>query len=112
MPGGDRTGPCGEGPQTGRGLGYCSGEEAPERDRRFGGGMGLGRRCRWGAGRGFGWQSGRGFGRGFRRGFGGGPGRGVARGFGGGSGRGFGRGSQEEAGDHTQSETQNPDAED
>lgn len=25
MPGGDRTGPTGMGPMTGRGLGYCSG---------------------------------------------------------------------------------------
>lgn len=29
MPGGDRTGPCGEGPQTGRSMGYCSGHDAP-----------------------------------------------------------------------------------
>jgi len=29
MPGGDRTGPAGAGPMTGRGLGYCSGNAAP-----------------------------------------------------------------------------------
>ena len=29
MPGGDKTGPQGEGPQTGRQAGYCSGNEQP-----------------------------------------------------------------------------------
>ena len=29
MPGGDRTGPVGFGPRTGRGMGYCSGYPAP-----------------------------------------------------------------------------------
>lgn len=29
MPQGDRTGPAGAGPRTGRGLGYCSGFDAP-----------------------------------------------------------------------------------
>ncbi len=29
MPGGDRTGPTGLGPKTGRGAGYCSGYSAP-----------------------------------------------------------------------------------
>jgi hypothetical protein len=29
MPGGDRTGPMGAGPRTGRGMGYCSGYEWP-----------------------------------------------------------------------------------
>jgi len=29
MPGGDGTGPAGFGPRTGRGMGYCSGFEAP-----------------------------------------------------------------------------------
>jgi hypothetical protein len=29
MPGGDRTGPRGGGPRTGRGLGYCAGYEQP-----------------------------------------------------------------------------------
>ncbi len=31
MPGGDRTGPMGEGPMTGRGAGYCTGNELPGR---------------------------------------------------------------------------------
>ncbi|MBN2169468.1 MAG: DUF5320 domain-containing protein [Actinobacteria bacterium] len=29
MPGGDRTGPSGKGPLTGRGAGYCTGSESP-----------------------------------------------------------------------------------
>jgi hypothetical protein len=29
MPGGDRTGPAGAGPRTGRGAGYCSGSDLP-----------------------------------------------------------------------------------
>jgi len=29
MPGGDRTGPMGTGPRTGRGMGYCSGYDRP-----------------------------------------------------------------------------------
>lgn len=29
MPGGDRTGPAGAGPRTGRGMGYCSGYNRP-----------------------------------------------------------------------------------
>ncbi len=29
MPGGDRTGPLGQGSRTGRGLGYCTGNPAP-----------------------------------------------------------------------------------
>jgi hypothetical protein len=29
MPGGDRTGPLGVGPRTGRGLGYCCGYDRP-----------------------------------------------------------------------------------
>ncbi len=29
MPGGDRTGPQGAGPRTGRGMGYCSGYDLP-----------------------------------------------------------------------------------
>ena len=58
MPFGDRTGPQGLGPMTGRGAGYCAGYPLP--------GRGLGR-----GGRGQGW--GRGFGRGRGRGFGRGP---------------------------------------
>jgi Family of unknown function (DUF5320) len=59
MPAGDRTGPMGMGPMTGRGVGYCGGYEAPGwanwgPGRRFFGPGG-----RWGgyrAGRGGGWQ--------------------------------------------------------
>ncbi len=29
MPGGDRTGPPGEGPTTGRGMAYCTGNKHP-----------------------------------------------------------------------------------
>ena len=64
MPGGDRTGPMGLGPRTGRGAGYCSGSSTPGYlnpgpglGRGFGRGRGLGRGF-WGRGRGF-W--GRGF---------------------------------------------------
>jgi hypothetical protein len=63
MPWGDRTGPEGYGPRTGRGLGYCSGFDSPGYTRgypRGGGGRGFGR------GRG----PGRGYGRGFDRGYG------------------------------------------
>jgi hypothetical protein len=48
MPRGDRTGPAGQGPMTGRARGYCSGSGAPG----FANG-GFGRR--FGTGRGFGW---------------------------------------------------------
>jgi uncharacterized protein DUF5320 len=60
MPGGDRTGPAGMGPMTGRGAGYCAGFQVPGYANPVGGrGMGMG----WG--RGF---RGGGFGRGFGRG--------------------------------------------
>jgi len=52
MPGGDRTGPLGYGPMTGRAMGYCAGYDIP----------GFANPC---FGRGFG----RGYGRGFRRRF-------------------------------------------
>ena len=52
MPRGDRTGPAGLGPMTGRGMGYCAGYDAP----------GCANPC---FGRGFGRSSGRGAGRGF-----------------------------------------------
>ena len=55
MPRGDRTGPEGMGPMTGRGMGYCAGYDAP-------GYMHPG----YGRGQGFGY--GRGYGRGFRGG--------------------------------------------
>lgn len=63
MPWGDRRGPLGYGPRTGRGLGYCSGNSVPGY---MAGGRGLG------LGRGFG------FGRGYGYGF-----RGAVGGFGG-----------------------------
>jgi hypothetical protein len=55
MPQGDRTGPMGQGPRTGRGMGFCSGFNAPGYanpgfGRGFGRGMGFGR------GRGFGFR--------------------------------------------------------
>ncbi|MBN1289121.1 MAG: DUF5320 domain-containing protein [Actinobacteria bacterium] len=79
MPGGDRTGPSGMGPLTGRGAGYCSGSDAP-------GFMNLVRRGFSGTGRaaysGSSYLQGRGFpasrrGRGRGRGFG----RGMFRSF-------------------------------
>ncbi|RUM33674.1 MAG: hypothetical protein DSY33_03955 [Archaeoglobus sp.] len=52
MPGGDRTGPLGLGPRTGRGLGYCSGYNRPGfMTGGFGRGRGRGRAGR-GGGRG------------------------------------------------------------
>lgn len=59
MPGGDRTGPGGLGPRTGRGLGYCAGYDTPGYTK--GPGMGFGRG--WGRGRGRGYW--RGYGRGW-----------------------------------------------
>ena len=53
MPGGDRTGPAGQGPMTGRRAGFCAGYPMPGRDR--------------GRGFGHGWGKGRGRGRGFGR---------------------------------------------
>jgi hypothetical protein len=66
MPGGDRTGPWGEGPQTGRRMGYCAGYEHPGfMNVHPGWGRGFGRRFRGGSG------YGRGPGYGFRHGYGG-----------------------------------------
>ena len=61
MPYGDGTGPRGEGPGTGRRLGYCAGYNRPGYVAP-GAGRGYGYGGRWGA-RGLGW--GRGFGRGW-----------------------------------------------
>ncbi|MDD2389900.1 MAG: DUF5320 domain-containing protein [Desulfobacterales bacterium] len=63
MPGGDRTGPAGMGPMTGRGFGVCAGNADPGY-------------ANPGYGRGFGYGRGLGYGRGFcgGRGFGGGQG--------------------------------------
>ncbi len=60
MPRGNRTGPSGQGPRTGRGLGYCAGYSTPGYTRNFGMGWGRG----YGGGRGWG-GGGRGRGRGF-----------------------------------------------
>ena len=49
MPGGDRTGPAGLGPMTGRAAGYCAGHPAPGFMNPTGG------RGFWGGGRGGGW---------------------------------------------------------
>ena len=61
MPGGDRTGPLGQGPITGRGAGYCRGYG-------MAGSANLGRSGGWGAGRGAGFGRG-GYGRGWRNRF-------------------------------------------
>jgi hypothetical protein len=72
MPGGDRTGPRGEGPRTGWGMGFCW-PGSKEKEARSAEAP-LQRVWRWG----------RGFGRGFGlgRGLGGGRGRGWRRWFG------------------------------
>lgn len=64
MPRGDRTGPMGAGPMTGRRMGYCAGYDAPgyvNAGYGRGYGRGLGRGCRRGFGigygRGFGWRA-------------------------------------------------------
>ena len=70
MPGGDRTGPMGMGPQTGRAMGFCSGYSVAGY-MNPGGGYGMG----WGRGRGgMGYGRGRGMGRGLRMGWGAYPG--------------------------------------
>ena len=55
MPRGDRTGPRGFGPRTGRGLGYCSGFSTPGYTKGPGMGMGWGGGWGRGGGRGWGW---------------------------------------------------------
>ena len=49
MPGGDKTGPLGKGPMSGRGLGFCKGNEEPGfiAPNRFGFGRGRGWRFGW-----------------------------------------------------------------
>lgn len=69
MPGGDRRGPMGQGPRTGRGQGYCSGYDEPGFTA-GGYGMGMGRGRGFGRGMGRGGGFGPGFGRGFGRGMG------------------------------------------
>ena len=63
MPGGDKTGPMGEGPMTGGGFGFCGGHGMPGYAhpfprRGFGRWWGRGRGLGWGPGmgRGFGWR--------------------------------------------------------
>jgi len=63
MPRGDRTGPMGEGPMTGRGAGYCAGYDVPGCDN-----PGVSRGFGMGLGRGFGRGRGFGMGRGMRYG--------------------------------------------
>ena len=68
MPRGDKTGPRGQGPTTGRALGFCAGYDSPGFTKGFGGGMGrgrgrgfgggMGRRNRFGYGGGYGWDRG------------------------------------------------------
>ncbi len=62
MPGGDRTGPMGMGPMTGRAAGYCAGYEMPGyanpiAGRGYGMGFGRGRGFGMGFGRGRGWRN-------------------------------------------------------
>ena len=65
MPRGDRTGPQGMGPMTGRAAGYCAGYDAPGyTDPAPGRGYGRGMAWRRG-GRGRGWQQGAGGGQGY-----------------------------------------------
>ncbi|MFO7651841.1 MAG: DUF5320 domain-containing protein [bacterium] len=68
MPSGDRTGPAGLGPMTGRGLGHCAG--SPQSGFASGsGGRGMGRGWGRGRGMGFGCRRGAGPGFGFQRNF-------------------------------------------
>jgi len=58
MPGGDRTGPMGMGPMTGRAMGYCAGYGMPGYGAGRGGiPWGGGRGRAFGGGRGFGWRA-------------------------------------------------------
>ncbi|MFO7611373.1 MAG: DUF5320 domain-containing protein [Clostridia bacterium] len=53
MPGRNGTGPLGQGPMTGRGMGCCTGARAPYSGTGFGYGRGFGRGFGMGYGRGF-----------------------------------------------------------
>lgn len=75
MPGGDKTGPNGQGAMTGRGMGYCSGSDQPGYATGAGRGMGGGRGMR-GGGRGMG-RVGTGVGQRVRSWFRGNPNQGV-----------------------------------
>ena len=63
MAGGDRTGPMGQGPVTGRRAGYCAGFDSPGFTKGPGGGRGRGFSFGRGMGFGRGMARGRGFGR-------------------------------------------------
>jgi hypothetical protein len=65
MPQGDSTGPMGQGPRTGKALGFCSGYDTPGYTKGFGSGTGRG----FGFGRGRGRGIGHGRGRNFTRPF-------------------------------------------
>lgn len=65
MPQGDSTGPMGQGPRTGRSLGFCSGYDTPGYTKGFGGGMGRGFGYGRGRGMGMGYGGGRNFGSAF-----------------------------------------------
>lgn len=69
MPGGDRTGPAGMGPMTGRAAGFCTGNNVPGFANPVAGrGFGFGRGFGMGRGMGFGFRGGRGgWGRGYGR---------------------------------------------
>ncbi|MGQ1891193.1 DUF5320 domain-containing protein [Thermophagus sp. OGC60D27] len=58
MPAGDKTGPAGQGPRSGRGKGFCSGNQTPgyanDEDRRRAGRGGRGQGAGKGRGRGLG----------------------------------------------------------
>jgi len=57
MPFGNRTGPAGMGPMTGRGLGYCAGYSVPGyMNRAYGRGMGYGRGLGYGRRFGYGFR--------------------------------------------------------
>lgn len=64
MPGGDRTGPVGQGAMTGRSMGFCGGYDTPGFTKGFGqgAGRGAGMGRRGGFGRGFGSRRGAGAG--------------------------------------------------
>jgi hypothetical protein len=68
MPRGDGTGPEGKGPKTGRGFGYCTGNEEPGYESNLPVmGMGRGPRNGEGPSRGMGFGPGRGRGREYRK---------------------------------------------
>jgi len=69
MPLGDRTGPLGLGPRTGRGLGYCAGYGVPGYLSPIGRGFGFGRGFGYGRGYGCGFRYAQAFGYPYRYGY-------------------------------------------